>query len=87
MTPTGEVFPALGHITLKETLLIPVSRAKIEHNEDIAPLNSACTNDPCNLNVDHETMIKEAAKSGDFLPPYRDLDLIADIEHGVASTR
>ena len=64
--PSGDVCADLGHITHKETLFIPMARGKHKSNEDVALLSSACVNDPCTLNIDRETMIRESVKTGTF---------------------
>ena len=61
--PSGDACADLGHITHKETQFIPMACGKLKSNEDVALLSSACVNDPCTLNIDRETMIRESVKT------------------------
>ena len=73
---SGKVCAVLGHITEeKKHLLVPITRAKLENNEDVALLSPACTNDPCSLNIDQETMIKSSVRENETPLEHKNVDL------------
>ena len=54
---------------------MPITRAKLENNEDVALLSPACTNDPCSLNIDQETMIKSSVRENETPLEHKNVDL------------